>query len=103
MARKWKKPLGRDPVQRKGFCRWCFYRPRGSARVCRVTPADNILFASEMVGAVRGVDPETSNYYDDTKRYVDALRVSDEDRRKVFEGNARRVYSRLKNKIPASR
>ncbi len=66
-------------------------------------PADNILFASEMVGAVRGIDPETGNYYDDTKRYVDGLRISDEDRRKVFEGNARRVYSRLKNKIPASR
>jgi 4-oxalmesaconate hydratase len=56
-----------------------------------------------MVGAVRGIDPETGNYYDDTKRYVDALKISDEDRRKVFEGNARRVYSRLKNKIPTSR
>jgi 4-oxalmesaconate hydratase len=68
-----------------------------------VIPADNILFASEMVGAVRGIDPETGNYYDDTKRYVDALGLSPENRQKVFEGNARRVYSRLKNKIPAGR
>ena len=66
-------------------------------------PVDNILFASEMIGAVRGIDPKTGHYYDDTKRYVDALRLGNEDRYKVFEGNARRVYSRLKNKIPASR
>jgi 4-oxalmesaconate hydratase len=69
----------------------------------KVIPADNILFASEMVGAVRGIDPETGNYYDDTKRYVDALGLSSENRQKVYEGNARRVYSRLKNKIPAGR
>ena len=57
--------------------------------------ADNILFASEMLGAVRGVDPETGHNWDDTKRYVDALDVPEEDKRKVFELNARRVYPRL--------
>jgi hypothetical protein len=31
------------------------------------------------------------------------MKLSPENRQKVFEGNARRVYSRLKNKIPASR
>ena len=56
---------------------------------------DNILFASEMLGAVRGVDPETGFHWDDTKRYVDALDVPDEDKRKIFELNARRVYPRL--------
>jgi hypothetical protein len=48
--------------------------------------------AAEMVGAVRGIDPFTGNSYDDTKRYVDALPLTEEDRRKVFETNARRVY-----------
>ena len=57
---------------------------------------DNILFASEMIGAVRGIDPETGDYYDDTKRYVQATaNLSDEQRYKVYEGNARRVYPRL--------
>jgi hypothetical protein len=50
---------------------------------------------SEMVGAVRGIDPETGQYFDDTKRYVDALALSDADRHKIFEGNARRVFPRL--------
>ncbi len=56
---------------------------------------ENILFASEMIGAVRGVDPETGHNYDDTKRYVDQLKLSDDDKYKIFEGNALKVYPRL--------
>ena len=48
-----------------------------------------------MVGAVRGIDPETGQFFDDTKRYVDALNLSDVDLAKIYEGNARRVYPRL--------
>jgi 4-oxalmesaconate hydratase len=45
---------------------------------------------------VRGIDPETGHYYDDTKRYIEAtLNLISEDRHKVFEANARRVYPRL--------
>jgi 4-oxalmesaconate hydratase len=48
------------------------------------------------VGAVRGIDPETGQYYDDTKRYIDATpNLTDADRRKIFEGNARKVYPRI--------
>ena len=43
----------------------------------------------------RGIDPQTGHYFDDTKRYVDALELNDGDRQKVFELNARRVYPRL--------
>jgi 4-oxalmesaconate hydratase len=63
--------------------------------MAKVIPVDNILFASEMLGAVKGVDPETGFNFDDTKRYIDKLPVSDPDRKKIFEGNARRVYPRL--------
>jgi len=60
-------------------------------------PVDNVLFASEMVGAVRGIDPETGHHYDDTKRYVDAIEwLSDADRKKIYEDNARKVYPRLR-------
>ena len=68
----------------------------------KVIPVDNILFASEMIGAVRGVDPETGHNYDDTRRYIEATQnLSAEDRRKVYEGNARRVYPRLDRALKA--
>ena len=62
---------------------------------------DNILFASEMFGAVKGIDPETGHYFDDTKRYIDALPLSAEHRAKVYEGNVRRVYPRLDQLLSA--
>ena len=52
-----------------------------------------------MIGAVRGIDPETGHHYDDTKRYIDQLPLSAADKAKIFEGNARRVYSRLSRMI----
>jgi len=65
-----------------------------------VIPVENILFASEMLGAVKGIDPETGNHYDDTKRYLDQLTSLDAGSRyKIFEGNARRVYPRLDRQL----
>ena len=49
----------------------CVYHQPGIDLLLDVMPIDNILFASEMVGAVRGIDPETGHYFDDTKRYID--------------------------------
>jgi hypothetical protein len=49
-----------------------------------------------MVGAVRGIDPETGEYFDDTKRYIDALTsIAAADKRKILEDNARKVYPRI--------
>jgi 4-oxalmesaconate hydratase len=73
----------------------CVYHQPGIDLLFEVIDIDNILFGSEMVGAVRGIDPQTGHYFDDTKRYVDALGLDEADRAKVFEGNARRVYPRL--------
>jgi 4-oxalmesaconate hydratase len=61
-----------------------------------VIPVKNILFASEMIGAVKGIDPETGHYFDDTRRYIEASTiVVGDDRHQIYEGNARRVYPRL--------
>ena len=73
----------------------CVYHQPGIDLLVDVVPATNILFASEMVGAVRGVNPETGEYWDDTKIYIDNSALSDEDKRLVFEDNVRRVYPRL--------
>lgn len=74
----------------------CVYHQPGINLLFDVLPADNILFGSEMIGAVRGTDPETGHPFDNTRRYVDAAPLSDENRRKVYETNAFRVYPRLR-------
>jgi len=77
------------------------YHQAGIDLLLKIVPTDNILFGSEMVGAVRGIDPESGHYYDDTKKYIDGNpTLSDADRRKIFEGNARKVYPRINQRIP---
>ena len=73
----------------------CVYHQPGIDLLADVIDRKNILFGSEMVGAVRGIDPETGHYFDDTKRYIDALDISTEEKHAIFEGNARRVFPRL--------
>jgi 4-oxalmesaconate hydratase len=52
------------------------------------------------IGAVKGIDPTTGQYFDDTKRYVENTpNLSAADKQKVFEGNALKVYPRLKAQI----
>ena len=91
-----KQPDIEQHLMNNVFFDTCVYHQPGIDLLTRVIPVDNILFASEMIGAVRGIDPETGHHFDDTKRYVEATQnLSPEDRHKVFEGNARRVYPRL--------
>lgn len=91
-----KRPPLQDLVLNNVFFDTCVYHQPGIDLLLDVIPIDNILFASEMLGAVRGIDPETGYYFDDTKRYIiNNKTLSDQDRDKIFEGNARRVYGRL--------
>jgi len=96
-----KRPPLAEHVMKNVFFDTCVYHQPGIDLLFEVIDIDNILFGSEMVGAVRGIDPETGHFFDDTKRYVDALAISDADKRKVFEGNARRVYPRLDAQLKA--
>ena len=95
------KPPLSEHVMKNVYFDTCVYHQAGIDCLFRVIDVDNILFASEMFGAVKGVDPETGHNFDDTKRYIDALDLSDADRAKVFEGNARRVYPRLDRLLKA--
>lgn len=96
LAQELGKPLLRDHLLGNIYFDTCVYHQPGIDLLTKVVPVDNILFASEMIGAVRGIDPETGHYYDDTKRYIEATpHLTAEDRRKIYEKNARRVYPRL--------
>jgi 4-oxalmesaconate hydratase len=96
LAQEMKKPLLGEHLLKNVFFDTCVYHLPGIELMTKVIPVDNILFASEMVGAVKGIDPETGHYYDDTKRYIDQVKtLTAEHKQKIFEGNARRVYPRL--------
>ena len=95
LAQEMKKPLLEEHLLNNIFFDTCVYHQPGIDLLTKVIPTKNVLFASEMIGAVRGIDPETGHYYDDTKRYVEAANISIEDRFQIFEGNARHVYPRL--------
>lgn len=89
------KPPLAEHVMRNVFFDTCVYHQPGIDLLFEVVDDENILFGSEMIGAVRGIDPETGHHFDDTRRYVDALDLPDEARVKVYSANVRRVYPRL--------
>ena len=89
-----------DLIRDNVFFDTCVYHQAGIDLLLKIVPADNILFGSEMVGAVRGLDPETGKYYDDTKRYIDHSSLSADAKAKILEGNARKVYPRINKLLP---
>ena len=95
LAQELKKPPLADHLLKNVFFDTCVYHQPGVELLTRVIPVGNVLFASEMIGAVRGIDPETGNHYDDTKRYIEGLQLTPLQKRQIYEGNARRVYPRL--------
>jgi len=99
IAQDQKRPPLDASVLKNVFFDTCVYHQPGIDLLTKVIPAENILFASEMVGAVKGVDPTTGFNFDDTRRYIDgSANLSAEQKRAIFAGNAMRVYPR----IPAS-
>lgn len=79
----------------------CVYHQPGVDLLLDVIPHDNVLFASEMIGAVRTIDPQTGFYFDDTKRYIEASALNAEQKHNIYEGNVRKVFPRLDAQLKA--
>ncbi len=91
-----KLPPLSEAMMNNVFFDTCVYHQPGIDLLLEVIPVENILFASEMVGAVRGIDPETGFHFDDTKRYIDNTeKLDDAQRQQIFESNTRRVFKRF--------
>jgi len=101
LAQEMKKPDLQEHLLKNIFFDTCVYHQPGINLLTEVMPVENVLFASEMIGAVRGIDPLTGFAFDDTKRYIEAATLSADDRYKIYEGNARRVYPRLNTTLAA--
>ena len=103
LAQDMKRPPLEELLLKNVYFDTCVYHLPGIELLTKVIPADNILFASEMVGAVRGIDPETGQYFDDTKRYIDARALTAADKHKIFEGNVKKVFPRLSARLSKAR
>lgn len=102
LAERLKRPKLDGHIMQNVFFDTCVYHQAGIDLLTRVISLDNVLFASEMLGAVPNVrDPETGHFWDDTKRYIDGANLTEEEARRVFELNVRRVYPRLDAQLKA--
>ena len=93
------KPEPSEYIMKNVFFDTCVYHKPGIELLLSVIGTDNVLFGSEMLGAVKGIDPHTGEYFDDTKKYIDQLGLTGDDLEKLFEGNARRVFPRLDSRL----
>ena len=76
----------------------CVYHQPGIDLLLKVIPSDNVLFASETIGAVRAVDPKTGRNFDDTHHYIEQTQVvTSAQKEKIYLDNALGVYKRLGN------
>ncbi|KEQ03708.1 amidohydrolase family protein [Pseudorhizobium pelagicum] len=96
LAQDLKRPPLPELLLDNVFFDTCVYHDPGVQLLTKVIPVKNVLFASEMIGAVKGIDPETGHRFDDTKRYIDNVPwLTDEDRHKIYYENVLNVYPRL--------
>jgi 4-oxalmesaconate hydratase len=93
-----KKPLAESMLGNIYFDT-CVYHQPGIDLLAVTLPIDNILFGSEMFGAVKDIDPESGYFFDDTKRYIAASpHLTAAQRQAIFSDNALRVYPRLRTR-----
>ena len=98
--------MGRPPLDeglmKNVYFDTCVYHQPGIDLLTKVIRPRNLVFGSEMIGAVKGIDPETGHHYDDTRRYVEATPHLDAGKRaQLYFDNILKVYPRLNDKLAA--
>ncbi|GAA4408286.1 4-oxalomesaconate hydratase [Advenella faeciporci] len=101
LAMMLKKPDLEGDFLNNIFFDTCVYHQPGIDLLLKVIPHKNILFASEMIGAVRDIDPRTGFYFDDTKQYIENSNLDAQQKQQIYESNTRRVFPLLDKKLKA--
>lgn len=84
-----------DQKMRQLYFDTCNYSKEALELLFRVVGVDNCLFGTESPGTGSVHNPETGRDFDDLKPVIESIEwLSEQDRQKIFEGNARKVYSR---------
>ncbi|KUJ33277.1 4-oxalomesaconate hydratase [Streptomyces sp. NRRL F-5122] len=95
LAMALKKPELEEHVLGNVFFDTCVYHQPGINLLLEVVPRRNVLFASEMIGAVRDIDPCSGHHFDDTRRYIESAGLSATALAEIQEHNVRAVYPHL--------
>ncbi|GAB4182658.1 MAG: amidohydrolase family protein [Thalassobaculales bacterium] len=90
-----KRPGTFDALMRKLHYDTCNYSEEALEFLFKVIGTDNVMFGTERPGTGSAFNPDWGHDYDDLKPIIEKMAcLSDADRQKLFEGNARRLYSR---------
>ena len=95
------KPRLDTHVMKNVFFDTCVYHQPGIDLLSRSSTSTTSCSGPRWSGPCAASTPTTGHYFDDTKRYVEALDLSVAQREQVFSGNARRVYPRLDASLAA--
>ena len=78
---------------RKLYFDTCLYSKEGLELLFTTVGPDRCLVGTERPGIGTSRDPETDRWLDDIKPHIDGMEwLSDSDRAKIYEGNARTVF-----------
>jgi 4-oxalmesaconate hydratase len=90
---------GHEPFEdaaRRVYWDMAIYDKEAMELLIKRVGVDNILFATEMFGAINAIDPKTGRNFEDIVPIFQSIDwLSDDERYKITEGNARKVYSRV--------
>lgn len=82
-----------DTSLKKLYFDTCNYSKEALELAFKVIGSDNLLFGTENPGTGSVLNPETGTTFDDLKPVIDSIDfLTDEDRYKVYEGNAKKLY-----------
>ena len=85
-----------EEAARRVYWDMAIYDKEGMEMLIRRVGVDNVLFATEMFGAVNAIDPKTGRNFEDVVPIFQSIEwLSEEDRRKITELNARKLYARM--------
>lgn len=84
-----------EEVVRNLYFDMALYDQDSMELLVRKMGSDRVLFATEMFGTAKAINPKTGKGYDDTVEMVEAISsLNADDRANIFERNAKRLYTR---------
>jgi 4-oxalmesaconate hydratase len=86
-----------DARLKKLYFDTCLHAKKSLELLIGLVGSKNVLFGTENPGSGSAMNPETGRTFDDIKPVIESIDfLNEEDRKNIFEENARRLFPRLK-------